>query len=99
MEWLQKSGKSLVDVGNSVDQIAKDYKATSQVPSHVRRELGIGVLQSSDRTLDFQISGRLSDAEGSFKNGVFHISVTSDGSTALFSFPRRSFDADTVNPP
>jgi tetratricopeptide (TPR) repeat protein len=68
--WLEKSGKSEADIDDIIKQIGKSYQGTNRVSDTVLRELGIGVLQTADRPLEYQASGRLAEAEVSLKQEI-----------------------------
>ena len=44
-------------------------------------------------------NGKKTASEGQFKNGVFHLDVTSDGKHTTHSFPHRDYDATTMDCP
>ncbi|RYP46350.1 hypothetical protein DL768_007413 [Monosporascus sp. mg162] len=70
LQWLEKSNRSQADVDEIVGQSRSDYQGINQVSSRVLEELSIGVLQTADRPLEYQASGRLKEAEASLKNEI-----------------------------
>lgn len=58
------------DVDMVVHQIGEIYQITGRVAESVLEALGIGVLVSADRTEEYQVSRRLSDAEKSLRNEI-----------------------------
>ncbi|KAI0382927.1 hypothetical protein F5Y04DRAFT_279175 [Hypomontagnella monticulosa] len=83
-QWLEKSNASQIDVDKVLRQIRESYQGTNWVSPRVLEELGIGVLQTADRPLEYESSGRLKEAEASLKSeiearshhfGVHHISL------------------------
>jgi hypothetical protein len=66
---------------------------------HSIEEAVVGPDGTASYRLTATENGKERVSEGSFKNGVFQMSVICDGSTTHFSFPRRSFDATTMECP
>jgi len=69
-KWLQKIGKSQSDIDLTIGGISKIYNGTNKVSQHVLERLGIGVLQTSDRPMAYQASGRLAEAEACLKKEI-----------------------------
>ncbi|KIW59391.1 hypothetical protein PV05_03844 [Exophiala xenobiotica] len=61
--WLSKSKKTEEDRRRAIQELGRKYKYPGHVSNDVLDALGIGVLVSSDRTQEYQTSGRLMDAE------------------------------------
>jgi tetratricopeptide (TPR) repeat protein len=62
-DWLVKSGKGQADLNNEIELLGGEYTMTGSVSKRVLDALGIGVLVSNDRTEEYQISGRLPEAQ------------------------------------
>lgn len=61
--WLKTAGMAQVDVDALVNRISQEYQALNRIPEYVRNELWVVVLQTADRTEEYQASGRLYEAE------------------------------------
>lgn len=69
-EWLEKSGKTEEDVVAAIERLSTDYQMTGRLPKRVLDTLGIGVVVSTDRTEEYQISGRLPEAQKALQNEI-----------------------------
>jgi len=69
-KWLASSGNSPQSLHGLVDKIQEEYEARNRVSADVLEELGIGILQTSDRVQQYQKTGRLSEAETALRQEV-----------------------------
>jgi hypothetical protein len=68
--WLEKSGKTDEDVVAAIKRLSADYQMTGRLPKRVLDTLGIGVVVSTDRTEEYQISGRLPEAQKALQGEI-----------------------------
>ncbi|OCK74719.1 TPR-like protein [Lepidopterella palustris CBS 459.81] len=67
---LAKSCKTQEDLESAIQEINAAYKLTGRVAKRVLDALGIGILVSSDRSEQYQISRRLPEAEQKIKTEI-----------------------------
>ncbi len=69
-DWLEKSKKTQDDIIEVIEQLGADYQMTGRLPRRVLDALGIGLVVSIDRTEEYQISGRLPEAQEALRNEI-----------------------------
>ncbi|KAI9657159.1 MAG: hypothetical protein M1821_003326 [Bathelium mastoideum] len=68
--WLSESGKQQEELDSAINQISLSYKVPGTVDKSVLSALGIGFMVSSEKTEDYQMTGRSFEAETSLMHEI-----------------------------